>query len=102
MDPSFSPRTASTPQPLLATLPNGLRLVGIPMPWRATVSLSVFIRTGSERKALRLLYGATPGQMFKLVTQDITPELGRQIEAQILGMFTDRARVSFNTQVTRR
>ena len=57
MDPSFSPRTASTPQPLLATLPNGLRLVGIPMPWRATVSLSVFIRTGSLHETPARLNG---------------------------------------------
>ena len=29
------------------TLPNGLRAVVVPMPWRETVSLSVFVRTGS-------------------------------------------------------
>jgi predicted Zn-dependent peptidase len=28
-------------------LPNGLRIVALPMPWRQTVSLSVFVRTGS-------------------------------------------------------
>lgn len=33
--------------PHLHTLANGLRAVAIPMPWRQTVSLSVFIRTGS-------------------------------------------------------
>ncbi len=33
--------------PTLHTLPNGLRIVAIPMPWRQTVSLSVFVRTGS-------------------------------------------------------
>ncbi|MDY0744571.1 pitrilysin family protein [Paucibacter sp. R3-3] len=38
----------------LATLPNGLRLVAIDMPWRATVSLSVFIRTGSLHESTRL------------------------------------------------
>jgi predicted Zn-dependent peptidase len=32
---------------LTATLPNGLRIAAIPMPWRATLSLSVFVRTGS-------------------------------------------------------
>ncbi len=42
------------PTPLLATLPNGLRAVAIPMPWRQTVSLSVFIRTGSLHEPRRL------------------------------------------------
>lgn len=37
--------TRTTPR--LATLANGLRVVAIDMPWRATVSLSIFIRTGS-------------------------------------------------------
>jgi predicted Zn-dependent peptidase len=42
------------PQPAaLATLPNGLRAVVIPMPWRQTVSLSVFIRTGSLHETAR-------------------------------------------------
>jgi predicted Zn-dependent peptidase len=40
----------------LHTLPNGLRIVAIPMPWRQTVSLSVFIRTGSLHEP-RLLNG---------------------------------------------
>lgn len=40
--------TSSTaPTPALHTLANGLRIVAIPMPWRQTVSLSVFVRTGS-------------------------------------------------------
>ena len=34
-------------EPRLETLPNGLRAVCIPMPWRETVSVSVFVRTGS-------------------------------------------------------
>jgi predicted Zn-dependent peptidase len=38
----------------LATLPNGLRAVTIAMPWRETVSLSVFIRTGSLHETRRL------------------------------------------------
>jgi predicted Zn-dependent peptidase len=38
----------------VATLPNGLRAVVIPMPWRQTVSLSVFIRTGSLHESRRL------------------------------------------------
>ncbi len=38
----------------LSTLTNGLRTVTIPMPWRQTVSLSVFIRTGSLHESARL------------------------------------------------
>ncbi|WP_233151776.1 pitrilysin family protein [Pelomonas sp. KK5] len=41
-------------QPIVTTLPNGLRAVAIPMPWRSTVSLSVFIRTGSLHESARL------------------------------------------------
>ena len=38
----------------LVTLANGLRVVAIDMPWRATVSLSIFIRTGSLHESARL------------------------------------------------
>jgi predicted Zn-dependent peptidase len=41
---------------MLHTLANGLRAVALPMPWRQTVSLSVFIRTGSLHEP-RLLGG---------------------------------------------
>lgn len=51
----MNPNNATAP--LLATLPNGLRLVAIPMPWRATVSMSVFIRTGSLHEAQARLNG---------------------------------------------
>ena len=44
--------TASEPQ--LTTLPNGLRIVTLAMPWRQTVSLSVFVRTGSQHESRRL------------------------------------------------
>jgi len=44
----------SATQPLSARLGNGLRAVAIPMPWRHTVSLSVFIRTGSLHEPRRL------------------------------------------------
>jgi predicted Zn-dependent peptidase len=40
--------------PSVASLPNGLRAVAIPMPWRHTVSLSVFVRTGSLHEPRRL------------------------------------------------
>ncbi len=54
MDRSL-PLAASAPQLAeLAELPNGLRVVAIPMPWRQTVSLSVFVRTGSLHEARRL------------------------------------------------
>lgn len=45
---------SASSSPQLATLPNGLRVVAIPMPWRATVSLSVFIRTGSLHESAKL------------------------------------------------
>jgi predicted Zn-dependent peptidase len=38
---------------LVATLPNGLRAVVVPMAWRQTVALSVFIRTGSLHETRR-------------------------------------------------
>jgi predicted Zn-dependent peptidase len=38
----------------LTTLANGLRVVAIDMPWRETVSLSVFLRTGSLHEPRRL------------------------------------------------
>lgn len=46
--PAVSPSLPSEiPATQLDTLPNGLRLVAVPMPWRRTISLSVFVRTGS-------------------------------------------------------
>jgi predicted Zn-dependent peptidase len=45
MPPSF---------PEVSALANGLRVVSLPMPWRQTVSLSVFIRTGSLHESRRL------------------------------------------------
>jgi predicted Zn-dependent peptidase len=43
-----------TPSAHVATLPNGLRALAIPMAWRQTVSLSVYIRTGSLHEPRRL------------------------------------------------
>lgn len=40
--------------PHIATFPNGLRAVALPMPWRQTTSLSVFVRTGSLHEARSL------------------------------------------------
>lgn len=48
------PLSPSTTVATLATLANGLRTVAIPMPWRQTLSLSVFIRTGSLHESTRL------------------------------------------------
>lgn len=42
------------PPPVVHTLPNGLRVVALPMPWRETVSLSVYIRSGSLHESRRL------------------------------------------------
>ena len=50
----MSPDPHDTHPATVATLPNGLRAVVIPMPWRQTVSLSVFIRTGSLHESRRL------------------------------------------------
>ncbi len=48
---------AQAAAPLVAALPNGLRVLAIPMPWRATVSLSVFVRTGSLHETPARLNG---------------------------------------------
>ncbi|HEY4069227.1 MAG TPA: pitrilysin family protein [Burkholderiaceae bacterium] len=47
---------ANAAEPRVQTLANGLRAVVVPMPWRETVSLSVFVRTGSLHEP-RLLNG---------------------------------------------
>lgn len=44
--PAFS--ALAGPQPLLATLPNGLTLLAAPMPHLASASVAVFIRAGSR------------------------------------------------------
>ena len=45
---------SSPSEPRLTTLPNGLRVVALNLPWRQTVSLSVFVRTGSHHETPRL------------------------------------------------
>lgn len=47
------PLTAPPQLAALSTLSNGLRVVTLPMPWRHTVALSVFIRTGSLHESRR-------------------------------------------------
>lgn len=52
---AHTPLTAVTePDTHLATLANGVRVVAIRLPQRATVSLSVFVRTGSQHESRRL------------------------------------------------
>jgi predicted Zn-dependent peptidase len=45
--------TDAAAEPLLATLPNGVRVLVIRTPDRATLDLSVFVRTGSQHETLR-------------------------------------------------
>lgn len=47
-------RTPNSPEPAIAHLANGLRAVAVPMPWRETVGVSVFVRTGSQHEPRRL------------------------------------------------
>lgn len=104
MDSFSNPR--STPQqhsPLLAALPNGLRLVAIPMPWRATVSLSVFVRTGSLHEHLVRLNGIShvvEHMAFKgTATRDCQ---GINLEAEALGAevnaHTDKDHTAFHIE----
>ena len=53
-DPSDRSNISKPGDTTVVTLPNGLRAVAIAMPWRETVSLSVFIRTGSLHEPRRL------------------------------------------------
>ena len=53
MKPAVNKKSPAT-EPRVATLANGLRAVAIPMPWRQTIALSVFIRTGSLHESARL------------------------------------------------
>ncbi|MBS0445514.1 MAG: insulinase family protein [Proteobacteria bacterium] len=55
--PSPSPSSVlspSDPEVLVHALPNGVRLVAIPLPHVDSVSLSVFVRTGSRHESVRL------------------------------------------------
>lgn len=47
------PRAAQPPSPHLARLANGVRVLVLPMPWRGTVSASVFVRAGSLHENTR-------------------------------------------------
>jgi predicted Zn-dependent peptidase len=46
--------TATPPPPLIETLPNGVRVVALPMPHVHTASVSVFVRVGSAHESRAL------------------------------------------------
>ncbi len=48
------PATVASPDTDITTLPNGVRVVTIRMPWLASASASVFVRTGSGHESARL------------------------------------------------
>jgi predicted Zn-dependent peptidase len=78
------------PEPFLHTLANGLRLVLLPMPWRATASLSVFIRSGSLHEPRRwagishvvehMAFKGTPSRSCQQVNLD-AERLGAELNA---------------------
>ncbi len=95
--------TASAPAPLLATLSNGLRLVAIPMPWRATVSLSVFVRTGSLHEHLARLNGISHVVEHMAFKGTATRDCQRiNLEAEALGAevnaHTDKDHTAFHIE----
>jgi len=53
---------ADLPSPLIDTLPNGVRVVALPMPHLHTASVSVFVRVGSAHES-RALNGAGMRQL---------------------------------------
>src|SRR5258705_2917526 len=48
------PRSRPTPDAVLTTLDNGVRVVVLPLPHLATASVSVFVRSGSQHESKRL------------------------------------------------
>jgi predicted Zn-dependent peptidase len=48
------PKPATDPETLLATLPNGVRVVAMPMPHLHTAAVSVFVRSGSAHESAAL------------------------------------------------
>ncbi|HLL13107.1 MAG TPA: pitrilysin family protein, partial [Rubrivivax sp.] len=86
----------------LATLPNGLRAVAIPMPWRETVSLSVFIRTGSMNEPRRLngISHVVEHMAFKGTAERTCQQIN--LEAEALGAevnaHTDKDHTAFHIE----
>jgi len=61
------PMPSHCPDPAVSTLPNGLRVVAIHLPWRHAISCSVFVRTGSlhEPRALNGISHVVEHMAFK-------------------------------------
>lgn len=64
--------------------------------------LAIFMRTGPTRTPVKVLYGATPGQMFKLVTEDMTPEIKARVERDIYAFFGEAVTASTRREVFNR
>jgi len=90
---------AKAPPPILCTLPNGVRLVALPLPAATTASVAVFVRSGSahESRAINGISHMVEHMLFKgTATRD-----ARQInlDAEALGAevnaHTDRDHTAF-------
>ena len=95
--------THASSAPLVCTLPNGLRLVAIPMPWRATVSLSVFVRTGSLHESSARLNGISHVVEHMAFKGTATRDCQRiNLEAEALGAemnaHTDKDHTAFHIE----
>jgi predicted Zn-dependent peptidase len=89
-------------RPQLARLANGARVAVLPMPWRQTVSLSVFVRTGSQHESRRLngishliehmAFKGTVGRDCQRINLD-AERLGAEVDAH-----TDRDHTAFHIE----
>ena len=87
---------------LLATLPNGVRVVALPMPHLASASVSVFVRAGSahESRALNgishvvehMVFKGTAGRDARAINLD-AERLGARVDAH-----TDKDHTAFHLQ----
>lgn len=94
--------TPSQPAPALHTLANGLRIAVVPMPWRQTVSLSVFVRSGSmhESRALtgishvveHMAFKGTPTRSCQRINLD-AERLGGEVNAH-----TDKDHTAYHVE----
>ena len=89
-----------TTAPVLLPLANGLRVVVVPMPWRQTVSCSVFVRTGSlhESRALNGISHVVEHMAFKGTQQRSCQRIN--LDAERVGAevnaHTDRDHTAFH------
>lgn len=89
-----------TTAPVLRPLANGLRVVVVPMPWRQTVSCSVFVRTGSlhESRALNGISHVVEHMAFKGTHQRSCQRIN--LDAERMGAevnaHTDRDHTAFH------